>query len=337
MVTIKDIAREANVSPSTVSRVLSGNAKISKETIDKVMEVVERLGYIPNASAKSLVKKKAFAIGIFMPRKVEQVLTGTFFDQVVSGICSVINETEYDLVLNISPPENEKKSLENLIKSRKVDGIILLSSRVNDYSIEYLKKLKFPFIVIGTPYKNKESINWVDNDNKKASFDATNYLINLGHTQIGFLGGFENLVVTQDRLEGYKQALTKNNIEFDSDMVKFTELEEKSSYEKARELLMLKNRPTAIVCMDDTISFATIGAARELGLKIGYDISIIGFNNSIFTTLSYPKLTTIDINVFYLGKYAAELLLKELVEPHKTYKRLLVEHKLIEGDTCRAI
>jgi len=337
MVTIKDIAKEANVSPSTVSRVLSGNAKISKETTERVLRAIEKLGYIPNASAKSLVKRKAFAVGIFMPRRPEQIFTSTFFDQVITGICSAFQESEYEIVLSISPPEKEKQNIEKLIKSRKVDGFILLTSRINDYAIEHLRKIKFPFVVVGTPSKNKDYINWVDNDNRKAGYDATEYLIGLGHTQIGFIGGMENLVVTQDRLLGYKEALDKHKLTLSSEYVKFTEFDQASAYQKAMEILQLDNRPTALVCMDEIIAFAAIKVARELRLKVGYDVSIIGFNNSIFTAMSSPSLTTIDVNVYYLGKYAAELLLKELEEPQKAYKRLIVEHNLIKGETCCAI
>jgi DNA-binding LacI/PurR family transcriptional regulator len=337
MVTIKDIAREAGVSPSTVSRVLSGKAKISPETTKRVMEAIEKLGYIPNASAKSLVMKKAYSVGIFMPRRLEQTLTSTFFDQVVSGICSYINNTEYEIVLSIVPPEKEKESLERLIKSRKVDGFILLTSRINDYAIKYLRNLKFPFVLIGSPDKDKDYVNWVDSDNKKAAFDATEYLIRLGHTQIGFLGGMENLVLTQDRLSGYKSALSKYKIPVENQYIMFTEFDEQSSYEKAKQMLKLPNRPTAIVCIDEVVAYAAIRACRELDLKVGYDVSVIGFNESIFSKLSSPRLTTINTNVFYLGYYAAEMLIKELEEPYKTYKRLIVEHSIVEGETCRAV
>lgn len=337
MATIKEIAKEANVSPSTVSRVLSGSKKISPETTKRVLEAIKKLGYVPNANAKGLASKKSFTVGILVPREPENTFLNFFFDQILTSISSVINKFEYDILLAYSSEDKEEELLKRLVKSKKVDGFILLSSREKDFAIEYLKKIEFPFVVVGRPQKYENSVNWVDNDNIQAGFDATEYLIKLGHRNIAFIGGPQNLIVTQDRLFGFKKALERYSVQLKNSYIRFTNYLKKSSYEIAHELLISEDRPTAIVCMDDLIAIEVIKVAKDLGVKIGKEISVISFNNSIITEVLNPPLTTIDINIFNIGLSAAELLMMDLTEPRKTYKRLIVPHKIIERKSCANI
>ncbi|MEZ0536728.1 LacI family DNA-binding transcriptional regulator [Caldicellulosiruptoraceae bacterium PP1] len=337
MVTIKEIAKEANVSPSTVSRVITGNKRISKETAERVKEAIRKLGYIPNANAKSMVTKKSNTIGIFIPREPKYVLSNTFFDQIIGTICEIANKNDYDILFAISTPEKEVQLLQRLVLSKKVDGFILLSSRINDKAIEYLRDIEFPMVVVGRPEKYEDLINWVDNDNKKAGYDAAKYLIDKGHKEIAFIAGPEDLVVTQDRLYGFKKACEESFIASNNIIIKYSNFYRKSSYQIAFEILKSNKRPTAIVCMDDIIGFEVTKASKDLNLAIGEDISIITFNNSIITELSNPSITTIDINIDYIGTSVAELLLMELKDPKKTYKRLIVQHTLIERSSCATL
>ncbi|WAM31852.1 LacI family DNA-binding transcriptional regulator [Caldicellulosiruptor naganoensis] len=337
MATIKEIAKEANVSPSTVSRVLSGSKKISPETTKRVLEAIKKLGYVPNANAKGLVKKKSFTVGIFVPREPEHPFLNFFFDQILTSICAVINKFGYDILFAYTQEDKEEDLLKRLAESKKVDGFILLSSREDDFAIEYLKKIEFPFVVVGRPQKYENSVNWVDNDNVQAGFDAAEYLIKLGHKNIAFIGGPSNLIVTQDRLEGYKKALERYSIQLKNSYIRFTNYFKKSLYEIAKELLTSEDRPTAIVCMDDLIAIEVVKATRELGVEIGKEVSVISFNNSIVTEVLTPPLTTIDINISNIGHSAAELLMMDLTEPRKTYKRLIVPHKIVERKSCTNI
>ncbi|WAM33676.1 LacI family DNA-binding transcriptional regulator [Caldicellulosiruptor morganii] len=332
MATIKEIAKEANVSPSTVSRVLSGSKKISPETTKRVLEAIKKLGYVPNANAKGLVKKKSFTVGIFVPASPDSPFLNFFFDQILTSICSVVYRFEYDILFAYTQEEREEDLLKRLVESKKVDGFILLSSREDDFAIEYLKKIDFPFVVVGRPRGYENSVNWVDNDNVKAGFDATEYLIGLGHRDIAFICGPSNLIVTQDRLTGYKKALEEHSIQFRNSYVRFTS--QKSAYEAAIELLTFENRPTAIVCMDDLIAIEVVKAARKLGVEIAKEVSIISFNNSAITEILSPPLTTVDIDISNIGHSAAELLMMDLTEPKKTYKRLIVPHKIVERQSC---
>jgi len=334
MATIKEIAKEANVSPSTVSRVLAGSNKISPETTKRVLEAIKKLGYIPNANAKGLVVKRSFTVGVFVPREPENAFLNSFFDQVITSICTVVNSFEYDILLAISNPEKERDLLKRLVESKKVDGFILLSSREKDPAIEYLKSIDFKFVVIGRQVGYENSVNWVDNDNQKAGFEATEYLIRLGHKKIAFMGGPNDLVVTTDRFSGYKKALEKYGIQPRNTYIKFVNYYRKSYKESSYEILNQEDRPTAIVCMDDLIAVEVFKVAESLNLKVGEDLSVIAFNNSNVSEICQPPLTTVDINILHLGRLAAEVLMMDLSESTKTYRRIIVPHQIVERNSC---
>lgn len=333
-VTIKDVAHKANVAPSTVSRVISDNPRISKKTKDKVWRIMEEMGYYPNAIARSLANKMTYTIGLIMPRSAEDAFSNPFFPEVLRGISVVAHNERYDLLLSTSGNEEEEKdSVKDMVKSRKVDGIILLCSRSTDELIPWLRKEKFPFTVIGKPLDSK-SVCWVDNDNIGASKLATNYLIKHGHRVIAFISGSLEFVVSLDRLDGYKLALEENNIPFERDLAQQDEFSEDGGYNAMKRILQ-KKKPTAVVVTDDIMSFGVIRAAIDDGLKVPQDISIIGFNNIPLSEFANPPLTTIDISTFDLGVKSCELLIKNLKDKKDgNVNHIIVPVKLVERKSC---
>lgn len=332
-VTIKDVARRANVAPSTVSRVIADNPRISKETKDRVWKVMEELGYYPNAIARSLASKMTYTIGLIMPRSAEDAFSNPFFPEVMRGISVVAHNEKYDLLISTSGNEEEEKdAVINMVKGRKVDGIVLLCSRTTDKLIPWLRKERFPFTVIGKPLDSKD-VCWVDNDNIGASRLATNYLIKHGHRKIAFISGSLEFVVSLDRLDGYKLALEENHIPFDRDLAQQDEFSEDGGYNAMMRILKHK-KPTAVVVTDDIMSFGVIRAAIDSGFKVPQDISLIGFNNIPLSEFANPPLTTIDISTFELGVKSAELLIHNLKNKDAKANHIIVPVKLIERKSC---
>jgi DNA-binding LacI/PurR family transcriptional regulator len=206
--TIKDVAKAAFVSPSTVSRVISGSTRISKETTERVKDEMKKLGYHPNAIARSLASNTSHTLGIIMPNRPGEVLLNPFFPEVLSGILKVATREGYDVLLcSQSEKQNEIKIVESLINASKVDGVLLMAREVGDCTIKYLKEIDFPYSVIGSPAFDEDDKNYVDNDNEKASFELTNYLIKKGYKKIALIGGDNNLTVTKKRVAGFLKAL----------------------------------------------------------------------------------------------------------------------------------
>lgn len=337
-VTIKDVGKLANVSPSTVSRVLANHPKISDETKRKVREAMEELGYHPNLQARSLVVKSTKTIGIIMPHSTERVLENPFFPEVLRGICLEARKSQFGIYLTTGATEEEiVQEVIEMVQGKRVDGIILLYSKTNDQIMDYLLQNKFPFTVIGRPFQNAERISYVDNDNVYITKEITEYLIGLGHREIAFIGANMEMVFTIDRLFGYKQALKENGIEFQKNFIVYDKDLNGQVKEKILELLNQVKAPTAFVVSDDFIAIELLSYAEELQISVPKDLSIVAFNNITTGKYMKPSLTSVDINIFQLGVEATKCLLEEIKYPQSLTKRITVPAKMIERSSCSAI
>jgi DNA-binding LacI/PurR family transcriptional regulator len=337
-VTIKDVAKLANVAPSTVSRVIANNSRISEETKKRVREAMETLGYHPNYNARSLAIKSTRAIGLVMPSSVDKVFQNPFFPEVIRGISTKAHEREFAIYMSTGQNEQEiYDGVERMIHGGRVDGVLLLYSRIDDKIMSLLQEKKFPFSVIGKPFNNAEQITHVDNDNYTAGKDVTEYLIQLGHKHIAFVCGSLDLVVTIDRVLGYKKALEDANIPYQDDYIVQEEFLQDGGMAGFMKLMSLPTPPTALIVKDDLLSFSLMGTIDKIGLSIPKDISIISFNNLMLSEFTRPPLTSVDIDIFKLGYHAADCLLDQIKNPEQEAKQVIVPHKLIKRQTCQHI
>ncbi|SEF79132.1 transcriptional regulator, LacI family [Caloramator fervidus] len=332
MVTIKDVAEKAGVSPSTVSRVIADSPRISEKTKQKVRKAMEELGYHPNAIAQSLVNRTTKTIGIVMPQSAERVFLNPFFPEALRGITKYAHEKEYCILLTTGNTEKEQlESLKSIVYGGRVDGLILMYSRVNDVILNEIIKLDIPFSMIGRPF-NGEEINYVDNDNIKAAYEATKFLINMGHKRIGLINGSLNLVVSLDRFEGYKRALLENNIDIDETLLTSSDFVQQGGYDCMKMLLSSKNLPEAVLVTDDLMAFGAIRAIKEAGYRVPDDISILSFNNIPLCEHATPPLSSVDINAYKLGFEAARIVIDEIRGKDKK-QAVIVETKLISRES----
>ncbi|UCZ52015.1 LacI family DNA-binding transcriptional regulator [Bacillus shivajii] len=338
-ITIKDVAKKANVAPSTVSRVIANSPRISERTKEKVREAMKELGYHPNFNARSLANKSTKTLGIIMPNSANKTFQNPFFPEVIRGISTKAYQLEYGLYLSTGQTEEEiYEEVQDMVQGGRVDGIILLYSRVNDKVMSYLYEQKFPFTVIGRPYDPKmKDITFVNNDNYKAAKTVTEYLLLLGHRNIAFVGGNLDFVVTVDHMEGYKQALKNAGIEQSDDYIVFREELQEGGQEAVIDLMSLKNRPTAMIVADDIMTFGVMRMLSEMEVSVPDDISIISFNNVMISELSSPPMTTVDINIYGLGYEAANCLIEKILHPESETKKVIIPHKMIKRQTCQKL
>lgn len=332
--TIKDVAARAGVSPSTVSRVVSNHPRISEKTKRQVRLAMEELGYHPNVLARSLAKKSSEAIGVLIPSTTEEFFMNPFFPELLRGISEVAKREGYDILLTTSDTGKEDvRTLTRMIHGKRVDGVLLLSSRMQDPLMQVLQENPFPAALVGRPMMELP-IAWVNNDNVHACYQATKHLIGLGHSRIGFLGGDEGLLVTRDRLQGYHQALDESGIPTDRRLMFSSSFMEQGGYMGMMRLLALPDRPTAVVASDDLLAFGAMRAAGELGYRIPEDIAVVGFNNVKLTEISNPSLTSVDVNIYELGTTAAQLLIEQIRGGGPVAAATLVPTHLVVRHSC---
>ncbi len=331
--TIKDVAKAASVSPSTVSRVISGSTRISKETTERVKSHMVSLGYHPNAIARSLASNTAYTLGVIMPNRPGEVLLNPFFPQALSGILKGATREGYDILLRSqSEKENEVNVVRALINSSKVDGILLMTREIGDETIKYLKEIDFPYSVIGSPAYEEDDINYVDNDNERASYELTKYMVDKGYKKIALIAGDDNLTVTKKRISGYLKALKESHILEDKGDIFKGEFNEETGYKYGKALIESNKSYDAVITLDDVIAYGAANALSDSGHKIPKDIAIAGFNNSLLSRQSRVPITSVDVHADKLGEEAVNMLIR-VVKTGKNQSRKIVKYTIFKRES----
>lgn len=332
MYTIKDVAALANVSPSTVSRVLSNSPRISEDTKQRVRKALDQLDYHPNVFARGLVTNTASSIGILIPPQMTEFFANPFFSEMMSGVSEVARREGFDTVLSTSAVD-EEDAVDRMMRGRRVDGLILLMSRKEDPVLQKVVEQSFPAVLLGRP-ADSVPIAYVNNDNVKAAYEATMHLIRLGHERIGFLGGAFDLIVTMDRLDGYRMALHEAGIAQNPRMEVPSFFLEQGGYQGMMHLLALPVRPTAVLASDDVLAFGAMRAAGELGYHLPDELAIIGFNDIRLAELANPALTSVRVHMHELGASATELLIEQIKNPSIGPRSKIVDTELVIRTSC---
>lgn len=327
--TIKDVAKLAGVSPSTVSRVISNSSRISDATKERVYEAMKTLNYKPNIIARSLANKSTKTLGLVLPDTDAHDALNPFFIKLMRGVSLYAQKRGYYILYAYASEGNARLGVvEDMIDSKWVDGIILANSEADDESVKYLKKIEKPFVVVGRPHE-KEDVLWVDNDNFHAMYEVVNRLIRRGNQKIAFIGGNRNYTVTRDRFEGYKLALENRNIKLDEKLVVYTDFDEGHGYEAAKELLTNFDLD-AFATTDDLIAFGVLKAVKELKRA---PMDVVGFNNTMLAEYFKPSLSSVDIRSEQLGHHAAKLLIDYLNNEERKLYNYIVDTIFIERES----
>lgn len=298
-VTINNIAKEAGVSLATVSRVINNSGYVKEETREKIMKVINKYNYTPSAIARSLSKNVTNTIGVIVPD-----ITNPFFGAIIKGISDVAESHDLNLILCDSN-ENIDKEIKSIktLKEQRIRGIIICPTSVeNDLNSEYLKaitNLGIPVILVDGSLKY-HNFNGVFVDNIKGSFDATEALIKAGHNDIAIITGRMTSKPAQDRLLGYEKALIMNNLDIRSDLIFYGDYEEETGYNCTKEILSMKNRPSAIFVCNNLMTLGCLKALKEESIQISKDISLISFDN-------IPILETLGIQLSHVNGPSREL------------------------------
>lgn len=322
-ITIKDIAKIANVSHTTVSRALNNSPYINEETKVKIKALAKELNYVPNYNAKSLVLLKSYVIGVFFS-SISEGTSDTFFHEIIKGITKVIDK-EYNLV--IRGIDNYEYSQQ--IDKKNFDGIIVVSqSKSDDEFISAIIEKNIPIVVINRPIETEGIVNIMSNDTK-GTYDAVDYFIKNNHKKIALIEGNKEYESSLYRKKGYIKALKDNNIELNEEYIISGKYNLKSGYENMKKLINLENRPTAVFCSNDDIAVGAMKAVFELGLNVPSDISIIGFDDSNFCNYVTPPLTSVRKDSLTMSEYGGVNLLNMIKNKDVIKDKVYIESKLV--------
>ena len=334
MVKLTDIAAKLNISLTTVSRALNNYNDVSPKTRDLVKQAAKEMGYVPHKMAQNLAMKKSHLISLLYDDYNESISYQSFTYEVIAGIRNYFGNTPYDLIIM---PENVKsqnrESLKNLCFSRGVDGLFVVGIRTDDSYVDELNEDFIPVVAVDYPLEGKK-ISYVESDNIKGCRLAIDYLVSKGHKHIAFVNGHEHAAVSPIRFKGYKTALNKNSIDFNSDLVINSDYTEAGGFAAAQALLKEKIEFSAIFTASDLMAVGVIKALKEAGYDVPGDIAVIGFDDVFFAEYSQPGLTTVRQNKFQMGYQGAKLLHHIIENPAYVPKKKKIDVELIIRDSA---
>ena len=333
-ITIKDVARMANVSHTTVSRALNNKSRIRNETKERILSIAREINYRPDFIARSLVMKRTKTLGV-----VIITIANPFYTELAQGIETTARGLGYNIILCST---HNDLSIEGqyieMLRSKGVDGILFTSAHMGDPNIKELAEEGFPIILVNRRTYHpvvKEKINYVGVHNILGGFLAVEHLARLGHKRIGVIGGSSESSVGFERLEGGKRALEVYALDKVDDYFLEGNFLKESGYHGGKRFLKMKEPPTAIFAANDYMALGTYQAIFEEGVRIPEEVALIGFNDIEFSAMSGIQLTTIGQKKFEMGSIAVKTLVEEIEGgPKGLAKEILLEPELIIRRTC---
>ncbi len=331
-VTIEQVADLAQVSRSTVSRVLNDHPNVSRTVRERVLRVIDETGYTPEAAARSLASRRADAIGVLIPRSTGFIFTDPFFHHVIQGITDASTRRGYFLMLATVTSEMERGFYNRILRSRHFDGVIMLSSDIDDPILPLLIRDRTPLVMIGHhPYLQK--VDWVDVDNREGARQAVEHLIGLGHRCIATITGPLQMVAALDRRDGYKQALLEAGLPIQADLIVEGDFTQEGGFVAMKRLLSGSPHPTAVFVASDSMAVGALRAAHEAGFSVPRDLALVGFDDLPIASYSNPPLTTVHQPIYEIGATAAELLLDRLEGKCGGTSQVCLETRLVIRDS----
>lgn len=331
---MRDVAKRAGVSVSTVSHVINNTRAVSQESRQRVLQSMEELGYKPNALARSLRRRKTNTLGMIVPDSANP-----FFAEVARAIEDASFAQNYSVILCNSEGDLEKQqTYTNVLIENRVAGILFVAAGVSTELVNELGQRRVPLVIVDREVPGVKADTVLTNHAQGGCL-ATQHLIDLGHRRIACIAGNSEVSPSAERVTGYRETLKKNGISFDECLVVKGDFQYESGYEATRQLLQLSRPPTAVFACNDLMAVGCISAARELGLRVPDDLSVVGFDDVRLASFTNPPLTTIVQPKVEIGTLATQMLLERLadLEAPSRFKRLDTKLCVRRSTAVRAI
>lgn len=332
-VTLKDIAERVGYSITTTSRALAGYDDVAPLTRQLILRTAEEMGYRPNATARRLRKQRTDTIGFIIPTHGPR-FSDPFFSELLAGIGNEAAQHDLDLLVSTRAPDAEEiAAYERMVTERRVDGLLVVRTRRQDPRIRYLLERRFPFVAFGRSDLEAD-FPYLDVDGRQGILELTRHLVSLGHRRIGYISAPLNLMFAHHRLTGFREALQEAGLPFDERLVMIGELTEHSGYEIGRALLEQSPPPTAVIACNDLMALGVISAAQTLGMRVGEDVAVAGFDDIPLAEHAQPPLTTVRQPIYEIGRRICRMLVQLLIEGSLEERQVILQPQLVVRESC---
>jgi LacI family transcriptional regulator len=333
---LEDIAKQAGVSRSTVSRVINNEPYVSEKTRTRVLEIIERLNFSPNHAARTLVTQRSRVLGVVIPTTGNVFLVdNSYFPMLLQGIAEATVDQDYSMLLWLSKHEEDHVDFsQRITRNRVSDGLLIASISYNDPLFDHLIEFTNYFVMVERPLRYEDRVSYVSVDNVHAGQIATDHLIRLGRRRIAHITGHMTISDGQDRFAGYKRALARADIPFDPNLVAQGLFTYDAGYNCMKSLL--PHKPDALFAAGDTTALGAMQAIYEAGLKVPDDIAVIGFDDLDVAPKATPPLTTIRQPIQQKGAAAAQLLMDLIDGRTQSPHQIILPTQLVIRESCGA-
>jgi LacI family transcriptional regulator len=330
--TLEDVARQAGVSRSTVSRVINGKPNVRPEVRDRVLQVIDETGYRPNLAARSLASQRSNLIGLVVPRSVQVLFTDPYYPRLIQGITHACNQHDQTLAFFLLHDQDQEERLyPRIVREGMLDGVIIQAAQTEDDLVARLVEARIPSVVAGRPVRVRH-LSYVDVDNVSGAYSATSHLIRAGRQRIATVTGPLNTAVGQDRLRGFKNALNDRGLSPDDRLIVEGDFTEAGGYFATRRLLA--RPPDAIFVASDTMALGALRALREAGKAVPQDVAMVGYDDLPLAAHTTPPLTTVRQPIRRLGIRLVETLLDLIDNGPEPPRRVIFDTELVIRESC---
>jgi len=324
MATMKQVAEKAGVSTTTVSHVINNTRVVSEDARERVLSVIQELRYIPSAVARSLKNDRTHTIGMMIPNN-----SNPYFAELIQGIEDASFELGYNIILCNSYDDPKKQAAYiRVLMEKRIDGLILVSSGSDEDLSMLLANEVIPKVLVDREVTGVAA-DLIEADHVQGAYEATRYLISLGHKRIACVAGPDTLLPSGGRVAGYQRALKEAGITVCDDFIVHSDFTSEGGFNAFQKLLTLDSKPTAIFASNDLMAIGGICAANQAGVKIPQDLSVIGYDDIALASFSTPPLTTIAQPKYQIGQLTAKTLVERISNPDSQVRRTMLTPELV--------
>jgi LacI family transcriptional regulator len=331
---LEDIARHSGVSRSTVSRVINNDPNVNEKTRAHVQAVIRQLNFQPNLAARSLASGRTRVLGLVIPQGVAYIFTEPYFSILIQSISQTCNALDHSIMLWLAEPDYERRAIQHILHGGLIDGVIVSSMLTDDAIVQALIEAQKPFMLIGRHPTNPQ-VNYVDADNRGGAQLAVKHLLALGHRRIGLITGPLNTIASQDRMDGYKDAVREFQLELEPSLLVESDYTEAGGFASAQKLL--QEEVTAIFAVSDTMAVGALRAINANGQRVPEDVALIGFDDMNFAPQLQPALTTVRQPITQLGATAVTNLIAVLDGGETPVRQVNLPTELVIRASCGAL
>ncbi len=321
---MKQVAEKARVSTTTVSHVINNTRVVSEDARERVLAVIQELRYIPSAVARSLKNDRTHTLGMMIPNN-----SNPYFAEIIQSLEDTCFEFGYNIILCNSYDDPKKQAAYiRVLMEKRIDGLILVSSGSDEELTRLLADEGIPKVLVDRELDGVAA-DFIEADHEDGGYQATQYLISLGHTRIACVAGPENILASAARIRGYQRALQQAGISYDPALLVHADFTSQGGFNAFQHLLALADRPSAIFASNDLMAIGGICAANQAGIRIPDDLSVIGYDDIALASFSTPPLTTIAQPKQAIGRLTAEVLVQRIKCPESSLRRELIKSQLV--------